>query len=188
MTGLRSFGVHARPRLRRFLAGQDQDGVAGDRHPAPILGQNGAQPFLWLGQVALWVVLVTAIVSAPRLLPGVSGDARACRDVADFEEARRRSRRNRLAHVRNGFASSLRRCSPMASTLRVGGGAAWWREASTRVWPGRQASRRAVRATRRAALPGLLEILTGVELGDELLVVRQRLGGQAHLPASASAR
>ena len=29
-----------------------------------ILGQNGAQPFLWLGQVALWVVLLTALGSA----------------------------------------------------------------------------------------------------------------------------
>jgi len=57
-----------------------------------ILGQNGAQPFLWLGQVALWVVLVTAIVSAVeyyRAYQATPGPA----EVADFEEARRRSRR-----------------------------------------------------------------------------------------------
>jgi len=29
-----------------------------------ILGQEGQQPFLWLGQFALWVVLITALVSA----------------------------------------------------------------------------------------------------------------------------
>jgi CDP-diacylglycerol--glycerol-3-phosphate 3-phosphatidyltransferase len=29
-----------------------------------ILGQNGAQPFLLLGQIALWIVLLTALVSA----------------------------------------------------------------------------------------------------------------------------
>jgi CDP-diacylglycerol--glycerol-3-phosphate 3-phosphatidyltransferase len=29
-----------------------------------ILGQNGAQPFLLLGQIALWIVLVAALVSA----------------------------------------------------------------------------------------------------------------------------
>jgi CDP-diacylglycerol--glycerol-3-phosphate 3-phosphatidyltransferase len=29
-----------------------------------ILGQEGQQPFLWLGQLALWVVLITALVSA----------------------------------------------------------------------------------------------------------------------------
>ena len=29
-----------------------------------ILGQEGRQPFLWLGQLALWVVLITALVSA----------------------------------------------------------------------------------------------------------------------------
>ena len=57
-----------------------------------LLGQNGAQPFLWLGQVALWVVLVTAIVSALdyyRAYQATPGPA----DVSDFEEARRRSRR-----------------------------------------------------------------------------------------------
>src|SRR4029077_20887185 len=57
-----------------------------------ILGQNGAQPFLWLGQVALWVVLLTAVVSALdyyRAYQTSPGPA----DVADFEEARRRSRR-----------------------------------------------------------------------------------------------
>ena len=57
-----------------------------------ILGQNGAQPFLWLGRVALWVVLVTAIVSAIdyyRAYQATPGPV----EVADFEEARRRSRR-----------------------------------------------------------------------------------------------
>jgi CDP-diacylglycerol---glycerol-3-phosphate 3-phosphatidyltransferase len=29
-----------------------------------ILGQNGTQPFVTLGKVALWVVVVTAIISA----------------------------------------------------------------------------------------------------------------------------
>jgi CDP-diacylglycerol---glycerol-3-phosphate 3-phosphatidyltransferase len=57
-----------------------------------ILGQNGAQPFLWLGQVSLWIVLLTALVSALdyyRNYQAAPGPA----DVADFEEARRRSRR-----------------------------------------------------------------------------------------------
>ena len=56
-----------------------------------ILGQNGAQPFLWLGQLALWIVLVTALVSAVdyyRTYHAGPGPA----DVADFEEARRSRR------------------------------------------------------------------------------------------------
>lgn len=56
-----------------------------------ILGQNGAQPFLWLGQLALWVVLLTAVVSAVdyyRTYQTAPGPA----DVADFEQARRNRR------------------------------------------------------------------------------------------------
>ena len=56
-----------------------------------ILGQNGAQPFLWLGQLALWVVLLTAVVSALdyyRAYQTSPGPA----EVADFEEARRNRR------------------------------------------------------------------------------------------------
>jgi CDP-diacylglycerol--glycerol-3-phosphate 3-phosphatidyltransferase len=56
-----------------------------------ILGQNGAQPFLWLGQVALWIVLLTALVSAVdyyRVYQTSPGPAA----VADFEQARRNRR------------------------------------------------------------------------------------------------
>jgi CDP-diacylglycerol--glycerol-3-phosphate 3-phosphatidyltransferase len=54
VTGLRGF-ASTRGLGSALPRWADQDGVAGDRHPALILGQNGAQPFLWLGQVALWV-------------------------------------------------------------------------------------------------------------------------------------
>jgi CDP-diacylglycerol--glycerol-3-phosphate 3-phosphatidyltransferase len=57
-----------------------------------ILGQNGAQPFLWLGQLSLWIVLLTAIVSAIEYYRAFQATP-ADRQVADFEEARRRSRR-----------------------------------------------------------------------------------------------
>ena len=59
-----------------------------------ILGQNGAQPFLWLGQIALWVVLLTALGSAVDYYrtyqsPPAPDKSR----VADFEEARQRATR-----------------------------------------------------------------------------------------------
>jgi CDP-diacylglycerol---glycerol-3-phosphate 3-phosphatidyltransferase len=57
-----------------------------------ILGQNGAQPFLWLGQLSLWIVLLTAIVSAVEYYRDFQATPDAGQ-VADFEEARRRSRR-----------------------------------------------------------------------------------------------
>jgi CDP-diacylglycerol---glycerol-3-phosphate 3-phosphatidyltransferase len=57
-----------------------------------ILGQNGAQPFLWLGQLSLWIVLLTAIVSAIEYYRAFQAPPDAGH-VADFEEARRRSRR-----------------------------------------------------------------------------------------------
>jgi len=56
-----------------------------------ILGQDGQQPFLVLGQVGLWVVLTTALVS------GIDYYRRfqqtpAAPNVADFEQARRARR------------------------------------------------------------------------------------------------
>jgi len=56
-----------------------------------ILGQEGQQPFLLLGQIGLWVVLVTALVS------GIDYYRRfqqppAAANVADFEQARRARR------------------------------------------------------------------------------------------------
>jgi CDP-diacylglycerol--glycerol-3-phosphate 3-phosphatidyltransferase len=58
-----------------------------------ILGQNGAQPFLWLGQVGLWVVLLTAIASAVAYYRDYQAAPQGPAAVTDFEEARQRSRR-----------------------------------------------------------------------------------------------
>jgi CDP-diacylglycerol--glycerol-3-phosphate 3-phosphatidyltransferase len=59
-----------------------------------ILGQNGAQPFLWLGQIALWVVLLTALGSAVDYYRTYqSPSAPDASRVADFEEARQRASR-----------------------------------------------------------------------------------------------
>ena len=55
-----------------------------------ILGQEGHQPFLFLGQVALWVVLVTALASAVDYYRAYQGAPPPADKVADFEEARRR--------------------------------------------------------------------------------------------------
>jgi CDP-diacylglycerol--glycerol-3-phosphate 3-phosphatidyltransferase len=57
-----------------------------------ILGQNGAQPFLWLGQLSLWVVLVTTLASAVDYYRTYQSPPDASR-VADFEEARQRANR-----------------------------------------------------------------------------------------------
>ena len=52
-----------------------------------ILGQDGHRELLLLGQVALWVVLVTALASAVDYYRAYQT---APPNVADFEEARRR--------------------------------------------------------------------------------------------------
>jgi CDP-diacylglycerol---glycerol-3-phosphate 3-phosphatidyltransferase len=57
-----------------------------------ILGQNGAQPFLWLGQLSLWVVLITALWSGFDYYRGYQTTSPPGR-VADFEEARQRANR-----------------------------------------------------------------------------------------------
>lgn len=54
-----------------------------------ILGQGGHQPFLVLGQVALWVVLVAALVSAVEYYRAYQAPPPA-ETLADFEAARRR--------------------------------------------------------------------------------------------------
>jgi CDP-diacylglycerol--glycerol-3-phosphate 3-phosphatidyltransferase len=58
-----------------------------------ILGQNGAQPFLWLGQIGLWVVLLTAIASAVEYYRNYQAAPAGPASVSDFEAARQRSRR-----------------------------------------------------------------------------------------------
>jgi CDP-diacylglycerol--glycerol-3-phosphate 3-phosphatidyltransferase len=55
-----------------------------------ILGQDGQQPFLLLGQVALWVVLAAALASAVDYYRAYQGAPPPSDRVADFEEARRR--------------------------------------------------------------------------------------------------
>lgn len=56
-----------------------------------ILGQDGRQPFLFLGQIALWVVLITALVSAVDYYRAYQTTPPEGK-VADFEEARRQRR------------------------------------------------------------------------------------------------
>jgi CDP-diacylglycerol--glycerol-3-phosphate 3-phosphatidyltransferase len=58
-----------------------------------ILGQNGAQPFLYLGQIGLWVVLLTAIASAVEYFRVFQATPGPVAVTTDFEEARQRSRR-----------------------------------------------------------------------------------------------
>jgi hypothetical protein len=58
-----------------------------------ILGQNGAQPFLWLGQIGLWVVLLTALASAVEYYRNYQATPPGPASVSDFEAARQRSRR-----------------------------------------------------------------------------------------------
>jgi uncharacterized membrane protein len=55
-----------------------------------ILGLDGQRELLMLGQIALWVVLVTAIVSAVDYYRHYQAAPAA--NVADFEEARRQRR------------------------------------------------------------------------------------------------
>ena len=64
ITGLRSLAYTKRHHHSGLAARQDQDGVAGDGDSA---GDGGVGRLPWLataGQVALWVVMVTAVVSA----------------------------------------------------------------------------------------------------------------------------
>lgn len=55
-----------------------------------ILGQDGHQPFLLLGQIALWVVLIAALASAVDYYRAYQRTPPPADRVADFEEARRR--------------------------------------------------------------------------------------------------
>ena len=57
-----------------------------------ILGQDGHQPFLFLGQVALWVVLLAALASAVDYYRAYQTTPPPADKVADFEEARRQRR------------------------------------------------------------------------------------------------
>ncbi len=54
-----------------------------------ILGQDGQQPFLLLGQIGLWVVLATAILSAFDYYRRYYAAPPEAPNVRDFEEARR---------------------------------------------------------------------------------------------------
>ena len=54
-----------------------------------ILGQDGQQPFLLLGQIGLWIVLATATLSALDYYRRYYSAPPAAPNVADFEEARR---------------------------------------------------------------------------------------------------
>jgi len=56
-----------------------------------ILGQDGHQPFLFLGQLALWVVLIAALASAGDYYRAYQ-TAPPTEKIADFEEARRQRR------------------------------------------------------------------------------------------------
>jgi CDP-diacylglycerol--glycerol-3-phosphate 3-phosphatidyltransferase len=58
-----------------------------------ILGQNGAQPFLWLGQIGLWLVLLTALASAVEYYRNYQAAPAGPASISDFEAARQRSRR-----------------------------------------------------------------------------------------------
>ena len=55
-----------------------------------ILGQDGQQPFLLLGQIALWVVMATALASAVEYYRAYQSAPPPSDKIADFEEARRR--------------------------------------------------------------------------------------------------
>jgi CDP-diacylglycerol--glycerol-3-phosphate 3-phosphatidyltransferase len=62
---------------------------------ALILGRDQRQPFFWLGQLALWVVLATALISAfdyYRRFNHVLANPK----VADFESAKLRSARKKV--------------------------------------------------------------------------------------------
>jgi CDP-diacylglycerol--glycerol-3-phosphate 3-phosphatidyltransferase len=60
---------------------------------ALILGQDHLQGFIILGQIALWVVVVTAVVSAADYYRRFN---RILSPVADFNEARRRIERKKI--------------------------------------------------------------------------------------------
>jgi CDP-diacylglycerol--glycerol-3-phosphate 3-phosphatidyltransferase len=60
---------------------------------ALILGQDHLQGFIILGQIALWVVVVTAVVSAADYYRRFN---RMLSPVADFNEARRRIERKKI--------------------------------------------------------------------------------------------
>ncbi len=57
-----------------------------------ILGQDGNQPFLLLGQVALWVVMLAALASAADYYRAYQATPPPADKIADFEEARRQRR------------------------------------------------------------------------------------------------
>ena len=160
-----------------------------------ILGQNGAQPFLWLGQVALWVVRRDGARLGARLLPGVHHGRRP--RPADVERRLRTPKRGGAAVAAgvgsasaNGFAASAVGgladgvcCAVGGRCAGVGGGDG----VELGRAPGRQASRRAVRAARRgAAWPSRGYSLVSNSF-DEAVVVGQRLGGQAS-PSPATRR
>ena len=66
-----------------------------------ILGQDGHQPFLFLGQVALWVVVVTALVSAVDYYRAFRRTPQPADKVADRRsQARTTSRRTGTGECR----------------------------------------------------------------------------------------
>jgi CDP-diacylglycerol---glycerol-3-phosphate 3-phosphatidyltransferase len=55
-----------------------------------ILGENGAEPFFTLGQIALWVVLITALVSAFGYYRAFAGAAAVAAPVETVEPAKQK--------------------------------------------------------------------------------------------------
>ena len=124
------------------------------RSCALILGQDSAQPFFWLGQVALWVVVITALVSA-----------------ADYFRRFNRIVSPRVGSISDAARQRSRRASratTSARPVRAGHCGATWRGVAL-------ASRRA-RLQLVDALLRVVEVLALLELLHQPLVVGQRLG------------
>ena len=65
VTGLRSIALRARRRDSRLAARQVQDGIRRWWRSSPlILGREHLREFYVVGQIALWVAVVTAVGSA----------------------------------------------------------------------------------------------------------------------------
>ena len=121
-----------------------------------ILGQNGAQPFLWLGQVALWVVVVTALVSAVDYYRAFQADAGWPGRRSRTSRQRGSAAAQRLAQRRT-FAFG---CGRLARLALCGRRRRWWPD----VGRGRRRVRRRVACSSSTPLLGLLEELALLEL------------------------
>ena len=115
VTALRSLAYARGVADARLAARQDQDGGAGGGDPGADPRRTDRQaPFFLIGQVALWVVVVTALVSAADYFRrfNVILNPR----VADFNAARE-SRTGRTRRVAT-YVSAPRR-SPLRSRRRA---------------------------------------------------------------------